>query len=232
MFKKIVLGLVLGLFWLTPAFAKNPVLLVHGTNANSEMWETGCLKKTLKNAGFDVFTLADLFSDFPDKGQGFIQEDIKHLKKVIDKITKGQPGTKVDIIAHSRGGLVAELYTMMYGDQYKPKMDYTYIDANKKPRKKIITDLPRYGNDINQIIMLGTPNKGSGWSDFARWWLWGAKKAHEMWNLPDPWSVAVEQQRTSGSNFMELFGQNNLNSNVRYLQIAEDRIFGGDGVDG
>jgi pimeloyl-ACP methyl ester carboxylesterase len=207
MIKRIVLCLIITLFWLNLAFAKNSVLLVHGTNANSEMWETGCLKKTLKNAGFEVFTLADLVGDFSNRGQGLIQEDMKRLKQAIDEVKRRTKSDKVDIVAHSRGGLVAELYTMMYGDQYKSTMEYEYIPAGKKePKKKTITDLPRYGNDINQIIMFGTPNKGSGWVDFARWWLWGANKAHEMWNLPDPYSVGIEQQQTSDSNFMELFG--------------------------
>ncbi|MEW6609054.1 MAG: alpha/beta fold hydrolase [bacterium] len=233
--RAIILGLVGSLFWLTPAFAKNPVLLVHGTNDTSEMWETGCLKKTLQNAGFDVFTLADfpeLGGDFPLKGQGLIQEDIKQLKKIIDKIKEQTDAEKVDIIAHSRGGLVAELYTMMYGSQYQPLMKYKYYDLQaKRYITKTISDIPRYGNDVGQIIMLGTPNKGSflgEWAYHCPEWL---KKLIENTILPNPYFPAVEQQQTKGSNFMEeLFWENNLNSNVKYLQIAEDRIFGGDGV--
>ncbi|MEW6609083.1 MAG: alpha/beta fold hydrolase, partial [bacterium] len=231
--RAIILGLVGSLFWLTPAFAKNPVLLVHGTNDTSEMWETGCLKKTLQNAGFDVFTLADfpeLGGDFPLKGQGLIQEDIKQLKKIIDKIKEQTDAEKVDIIAHSRGGLVAELYTMMYGNQHESEMKYTYLPANSdKPKEITITGIPRYGNDVGQIIMLGTPNKGSflgEWAYHCPEWL---KKLIENTLLPNPYFPAVEQQQTKGSNFMEeLFWENNLNSNVNYFHIAEDRIFGGD----
>lgn len=165
MFKRVIaLSLIATLFWLSPAFAKNPVLLVHGTNANSEMWETGCLKKTLQNAGIETYTLADLGCDFPDKGQGFIQEDVKRLKQAIDEIKRRTGAKKVDIIAHSRGGLVAEFYTMMYGNQYQSTMKYTYRPADGDPediKTKIIYNIPRYGDDVNQIIMLGTPQKGS-----------------------------------------------------------------------
>lgn len=124
--------MVSSLFWLSPAFAKNPVLLVHGINADSEMWRKGCMAKTLKNAGLDVFTLSDLFGDFPNKGQGLIQEDVKLLKQAIDEVKRRTKSDKVDIVGYSRGGLVTELYTMMYGNQYKSKMKYLYTDVKGK----------------------------------------------------------------------------------------------------
>jgi triacylglycerol esterase/lipase EstA (alpha/beta hydrolase family) len=100
-------------------------------------------------------------ADFP-KGRT-IYEDVIALKNEIDRIKKETGAKKVTIIAHSRGGLVAEYYTMMYGSQYQDSIVYSYIDPRKISRTKIITGIPRYENDINQIIMLGTPQKGSGW---------------------------------------------------------------------
>ncbi|MEW6609262.1 MAG: hypothetical protein AB1414_17765, partial [bacterium] len=229
MFKRIIaLGLIGSLFWLTPALAKNPVLLVHGTFADSKMWKEGCLITTLMNAGYEgkeIFTI-----DFDDKGQGLIQEDVKALKQKIDEIKKNfPPGTKVDIIAHSRGGLVAELYTMMYGDQHQSAMEYTYYDIKKKKRvDKTIDNIPRYGNDVNQIIMMGTGQMGSEWADFSYKNPGIVNEIHKKGKCPDPYSVAIEQQRTEGSNFMEeLFWKNKLNSElptITYINLAEDRI--------
>ncbi|PIX17028.1 hypothetical protein COZ71_05465 [Candidatus Desantisbacteria bacterium CG_4_8_14_3_um_filter_40_12] len=68
MIKKIVLGLVLSLFWLSPAFAKKPVLIFPGTNDVSANMVSGCLKTTLERAGYQVHTLADLGGDFPENG--------------------------------------------------------------------------------------------------------------------------------------------------------------------
>ncbi|MEW6609784.1 MAG: Ig-like domain-containing protein, partial [bacterium] len=168
----------------------------------------------------EIFTL-----DFqPLKGQGLIQEDVKALKQKIDEITKGKPGAKVDIIAYSRGGLIAELYTMMFGSQYQSTMKYSYIDADGNPQEPTITNIPRYGHDINQIIMMETPQKGAGVCNFFR-----NLPIKEKWksdlatrfNQVDPTLVGNEQLQDSGSNFMEeLFWKNALNSNVTYINIA------------
>ncbi|MEW6620182.1 MAG: hypothetical protein AB1422_12760 [bacterium] len=232
MIKRVIaLGLVGSLFWLSPAVAKNPVLLVHGTFADSKMWKEGCLITTLMNAGYEgkeIFTI-----DFDDKGQGLIQEDVKALKQKIDEIKNFTGADKVDIVAHSRGGIVAELYTMMSGDQYQSTMDYSYYPAGKPKKEKFkknktITNIPRYGNDVNQIIMLGTGQMGSEWADFSYKNPEIVNEIHKKGKCPDPYSVAIEQQRTEGSNFMEeLFWKNKLNSDlptITYINLAEDRI--------
>lgn len=56
-----------------------------------------------------------------------------YLKKKIDEVKKATGYDKVDIIAHSMGGLVTR----------------AYIES------------PSYGNDIDKFVMLGTPNGGS-----------------------------------------------------------------------
>ena len=57
MIKRIVLSLVISLFWLTPAFGERyPILVVHGINDVSQTFKDACIVKTLQNAGFDVFT--------------------------------------------------------------------------------------------------------------------------------------------------------------------------------
>jgi hypothetical protein len=53
---------------------------------------------------------------------------------------------------------------MMYGSQYQSTMYYTWTDPTRpeRPTTEVITDIPQYyEGDINQIIMLGTPQMGS-----------------------------------------------------------------------
>ncbi|MEW6618761.1 MAG: hypothetical protein AB1422_05355 [bacterium] len=233
MFKRVIaLCLVSSLFWLSPAFAKNPVLIVHGLNGDSQSFKDGCMVKTLQNAGLQVFTLADVGGDFPNRGQGLIQEDVKLLKQAIDEVKRRTGATKVDIVAHSRGGIVAELYTMMYGNQYQPTMEYTYHPP-EDPRllkKKTITNIPRYGNDVNQIIMMGTPQMGSFWSDFGHDNPVLSDQLRKLGiakDAPDQYTVGVEQLQEEGSAFMEYFWKNKLNSDlptITYINLAEDRI--------
>ncbi|MEW6609626.1 MAG: hypothetical protein AB1414_19635 [bacterium] len=223
MIKRIALGLVLTLFWLNPAFAKNPVLIVPGINSISQDMKDGCLVKTLQNAGIDTFTMADVGKEFSNRGQGFIQEDVKLLKQAIDEVKRRTGATKVDIVAYSRGGLVAELYTMMFGDQYQSSMEYPYIDTTGKPKKKTISNIPRYDYDINQIIMMGTPHLGSELADIERKYARQVKKVDEIltkWGLhdpPDADSVGIEQLQIVSGSFYFYFGSKELHPDVRYI---------------
>jgi len=127
---------------------------------------------------------------------------------------------------------------MMFGSQYQSTMKYTYHPADGDPddiKTETITDIPRYGDDINQIIMLGTPQKGSFWSDFGHdnpALSDQLKKLGIGKDVPDHHTVGVEQLQESGSKFMEYFWENKLNQNVTYINLAEDRIGiePGDGV--
>lgn len=71
------------------------------------------------------------------------------LADMVDQIQKdyGDPNLKVDIVAHSMGGLIARYY-MRYG-----RVDVT--DSNDFP-------VNMYGGDrVRRVILLGTPNLGS-----------------------------------------------------------------------
>jgi len=68
------------------------------------------------------------FSSFEERN---ITEYANRLKKVIDTLTYRTNSKKVDIIAHSMGGLVVREYLRLYGDE-----------------------------KIGKIVMVGTPNKG------------------------------------------------------------------------
>ncbi len=80
------------------------------------------------------------------------QDNVKTAQKLADfieqiKLDYGDPNLKVDIVAHSMGGLVARYY-MRYG-----KLDV--LDDNEFP-------VNMYGGErVRRVILLGTPNLGS-----------------------------------------------------------------------
>jgi len=103
-----------------------PVLLVHGWRGSSEGW--GTMKERLENDGFKVETV-----QLEPCG------DIKANANLLAQKIHGKGGMleqyhvkKVDIVAHSMGGLVSRWY-IQYG---------------------------AYRNDVNKLVMLGTPNHG------------------------------------------------------------------------
>ena len=75
-------------------------------------------------------TIIDCPWDWRDPLETAVEE---YLIPAIDEAKKNSPSGKVNIIAHSMGGLLAR----------------TYIQGSK------------YRNDIDQLVMVGTPHKGS-----------------------------------------------------------------------
>ncbi len=110
------------------------------------------LIQALENAGYEKDK--DLFIGFYDWRQSNEESAQEYLIPVIDKAKQVSGKDKVDIIAHSMGGLVAR----------------SYIQS------------PDYRNDVNRLIMLGTPNIGSA-------------DAYLIWEgaqLPEDWSPIIK----------------------------------------
>jgi PKD repeat protein len=104
-----------------------PVLLVHGFGGSpTGTW--GTMKERLENDGFKVETvLLEPYGDIKDNANVLAQK-IHGKGGMLDQYNVN----KVDIVAHSLGGLVSRWYIQH--------------DA--------------YRNDVNKLIMLGTPNHG------------------------------------------------------------------------
>jgi pimeloyl-ACP methyl ester carboxylesterase len=109
-----------------------PVLLVHGTYSDDTIW--GSLEEHLTAEGFTVFRVGKINGKkglVPNNGD--INELKLQIKSAIAEI-KAQLGVeKVDVIAHSMGGLASR----------------AYIHSNG------------YQDDIKNLVMLGTPNFGT-----------------------------------------------------------------------
>ena len=94
----------------------------------------------------------------------------QYLKPTIQQVKQITGGSKVDLIAHSMGGLVAR----------------SYIQGSS------------YGNDVDQLITLGTPHAGAS----------GAYQAWEGGQFPETWGRLI---RFHVSHRNKITSQNNSN---------------------
>ncbi len=150
---------------LAQSISLEPVILVPGImgswnwkvllgGSNPDLWNFFVIDHTwdnmisaLEGAGYEKDKT--LFIAFYDWRQSNIISATDYLIPTIDKALVNSTTGKVDIVAHSMGGLVAR----------------RYIQSND------------YRDDVDQLIMLGTPNYGS--SDVYTLWEGGT--------IPDNW---------------------------------------------
>lgn len=118
-------------------------------------WVYDPLVKQLEEAGYVVNE--NLFICYYDwrKKNSSIVE--AYLKPMIREVKEKHPNKKIDLICHSMGGIVARTYIQ--------SIDYQF--------------------DINRLVMIGTPNKGT----IAAYYLWStgrllpSKKGRSFFNL-------------------------------------------------
>jgi pimeloyl-ACP methyl ester carboxylesterase len=104
-----------------------PVLLIHGYNENPNIWDSW--KNWLQADGFsNVYAIS-----FHDDKCGSVVDHAAELTGIVNKILHNTGSQKVNIVAHSKGGLDARWY-MAHGG-----------GADK----------------VANLIMIGTPNSGS-----------------------------------------------------------------------
>ena len=121
---------------------RRPVLLVHGTWSSSKTWKK--MAQWLRSDGFTVYTI-----NWPATESVMIVAT-NHLAKRIDRIRQDYLSklnanlTKIDIMAHSGGGLVSRYYIAMRHD---PR-----LWPGQKPPKALY---------VHTLILVGTTNLGS-----------------------------------------------------------------------
>jgi pimeloyl-ACP methyl ester carboxylesterase len=159
------------LLWASPAMAAElPVLFIHGFCSNADTWNDTLPQLSTRRYGDDapkvyesasgkaaarttVSTASKTFRiDFSDLKNGFdllavanVPTDRKagELKVVIDAIKKFTGAPAVILVGHSLGGLAARSYIQGTG-----------LNRNG-------ATIP-YGRDVAALIMIDTPNQGSG----------------------------------------------------------------------
>ncbi len=92
-----------GLYTFGVMASRYPIILAHGIVIKDYKFfrAFGRIEKTLKNAGYDVYTSRT-------DGFGSIENNAAQLKCQIEEICKARGVDKVNIIAHSKGGLDAK----------------------------------------------------------------------------------------------------------------------------
>ncbi|MFF4320111.1 esterase/lipase family protein [Streptomyces sp. NPDC001568] len=88
-----------------PAAARNPVVLVHGYNADPGVW--GSLREDLKADGY---TDSELFSWGYDTHQSVNEVLSGRLAAYVDQVRRQTGAARVDIVGHSFGSLVSRWY--------------------------------------------------------------------------------------------------------------------------
>lgn len=127
---------------------QNPVVLVHGYCSSPDAWtdEDFNYEEKLRDAGYTVY-IADyepgpclpFVLTMPGCANGDIKNNGEKLGEIIQEVKKETGARKVDLIASSMGGLVSR----------------SYIESSV------------YAQDVNQLIMIGTPNHGSTLADLS-----------------------------------------------------------------
>ena len=114
--------------------SKYPVLLVHGIAFRDETFFVrywGTIPETLEKYGAKVFT-------GNQQAYGTIESNAMHLKERVEEILKITGSEKVNIIAHSRGGLESRYMISMLGME----------------------------NRVASLTTLATPHRGSAMADY------------------------------------------------------------------
>jgi pimeloyl-ACP methyl ester carboxylesterase len=180
---------------------RKPIVLVHGIFSSPKMWDK--MKDSLQNDGFEVFCV-DYSS--PQRNAADITsiaetEAASTIKQVMtDYANRKISLAKVDVLAHSMGGLVMRQYIVS--------------SASK-------------GDDIGTLIMIGTPHLGSplptlylrhmndpNFQDIIK-----AIGIHE--------GPALKQLNYTNNEFLTKLNAASLNSNVKYYNIiGENNLVG------
>jgi len=97
-----------------------PVVLVHGTAGNAASnWAS--MSASLKNNGYCVYALtygvSEINQDFPVKfgGMDYLQNSARQLGRFIAKVRTATGASRVDIVGHSQGAFMPEVYAKLQG---------------------------------------------------------------------------------------------------------------------
>jgi triacylglycerol esterase/lipase EstA (alpha/beta hydrolase family) len=121
--------------------AKDPVVIVPGFTTGPLISPGYApLAARLGSAGYSVDMLV-----YPDYGFGDIHANAQRLKTLVDSVRARTGAAKVDLVAHSMGGLVSRDYVKTLGGS----------------------------SSVDSVIMMGTPNYGTAVANVAQFFGFG-----------------------------------------------------------
>jgi pimeloyl-ACP methyl ester carboxylesterase len=127
------------------------VVLIHGLDCNRSNWYP--MADLLVGEGFQVsyFTYP---SDQP------LEDSASMLKQELAAFREAFPHVKLDVIAHSMGGLIAR----------------RYIESD---------DYLASGGGVDHLILIGTPNLGTKWATYR--WVLEVQEHYQLWKHEPTW---------------------------------------------
>jgi pimeloyl-ACP methyl ester carboxylesterase len=170
---------IMGLYMAQPYEAdKIPVIMVHGLWSSPMTWME--MFNDLRSQPEIRRRYQFWFYLYPT-GQPFwlsaaqLRHDLERLRETVDPARQSPALDRMVLIGHSMGGLLARLQTVSGGDDYwrlvsrKPLDEIKTDDATRRKLAQIFYFQPN--PSISRVISLGTPYRGSKFSNQTTQWL-------------------------------------------------------------
>src|SRR3989344_2756994 len=110
---------------------QKPLILVHGKHGESGYWDKDEAQKWFNDQGYDAWEFYYPGDDYINVSGALLGDALNYLK-----IHNYNSNQKFDVVSHSMGGLISRSYIQNISSY-------------------------NYKNDVNHLVMLGTPNHGS-----------------------------------------------------------------------
>lgn len=172
------------------------VVLIHGLDSNTDYWQD--LTPLLTADGYLVAPLA-----YPNDQP--LAESAELLGREIAELRSRQPAIKLDIVAHSMGGIIAR----------------SYLESNA------------YTGGVEHLVLLAPPNQGSCYSRASI--VSEVVEHYRLWRTNDNWSWTwmvtdglgeARNDIAPGSRFLEELNAKPRRADVRYTIVAGNRSCG------
>jgi pimeloyl-ACP methyl ester carboxylesterase len=169
------------------------VVLIHGLDSQSGVWWS--MAQLLQAQRYQV-----AYFSFPSDGP--VRDDGNRLADEMQALHETFPQARVDLIAHSMGGLIAR----------------AYIEGN------------RYTQPVDRFIAVGPPNHGSPWTRERfvleaneQYWLWRTNKDWSpIWMFTDGHGEAADDLKPD-SKFLKTLNARPRRAGVKYTIICGDQ---------
>ncbi|MBN1589841.1 MAG: alpha/beta fold hydrolase [Pirellulales bacterium] len=192
---------VMGLYMMQPYEPdKIPVLFVHGLWSSPVTWIQ--MFNDLRNSPEIRRHYQFWFYLYPT-GEPFwfsatrLRHDLAEARAVLDRNHEHPALDQMVLVGHSMGGLLAQLQTLDSGDDFwRTVSDRSFAELKAEPetRKRLQDVLFFQPNpSVQRVITIGTPHRGSQYSNDATQWLIG-----QLTKLPD--KFVGSQQRLLREN--------------------------------
>jgi len=156
---------------------KIPVLMVHGLWSSPETWTE--MVNDLRSLP-EVRDRYQFWSYLYPTGQPFwisatqLRADLNAARNAVDPDGRWSALDQMVLVGHSMGGLVSRMQTMESGDDFWRILSdrpFEELNADDETREKLAqTVFFRANPSIRRVVTIGTPHRGSNFSnDYTRW---------------------------------------------------------------